>query len=240
MAFMDVAFHVLVFTGVARTAPELNRIAKNLWPECTVIYKFNATTAYSTAVMEAFSEITAIIEDNTDVRFLLWKRGYSKNMVIFDSNTTGSDYYYGYLAREYRINIFYLNLFDNTYFTVLKQILVVLGFTEEQHRMDRDEYLNVYENNILGGCEYRALKFPGYPPVDIPFSIQTVMFGDPTICCEPHYCWDPKNQSFSRDYGQQKQRTQSEVKSALALEMSRIRAFYPSYYCSNFGFPEGN
>lgn len=246
MDVLGVNVYVVMFAGIVSMliatmdlADPSNMTYRDIfWPECNVIYKFDPSHRYERSAMEAFANLTTLIEENTDVRFLLWKRQYGDDFVTFDSRLPLVDDKYGYYDRGYRITIYRHNHNEEVYFTVFKQILMVLGFTEEQHREDRDKFLKFNEGRFQEGCEHRYMMYKDYPPADIPFSVDGLMMGNPVDCCIQFYCWQPKIGTYRRAFGVVHERTPAEAKETLAFEISRIRRFYPGFWCRGYSFPK--
>ncbi|XP_047426135.1 astacin-like metalloendopeptidase isoform X2 [Mugil cephalus] len=103
---------------------------------------------------------------------------------------------------------------------IAHEILHALGFHHEHTRMDRDEYITVFPQNIMPGMEMNFGKFDGVT-FDLPYDITSIMHygSQPTIVANKE----------EKDMGQRVRMTE--------MDVERVRRLYQ---CDSLKHPSGN
>lgn len=153
-----------------------------LWPNCIVKYTYEAGFLDNNRSLGyTLTRIMSYIEHFSAVRFVMWREGDAGDYVTFDSR------YHppvkcGHNNGTYAINVLQEG---STMLHILRSLLYVLGFLEEQNAHNRELYFEAddFVNDIISGrrtdpeCLYFYLRCPYYPPVSemVP-KYESVMF----------------------------------------------------------------
>lgn len=204
-----------------------------LWPNCSFLYTFAPDSRYSIDVYRLFMKVRHFIEEHTYIRFVRWRPDYPWTYVNFSTRNQNTIRY------GFQPDVFQFNLCSRgcNEWNILKNILHLLGFAPEQKRHDRSDYLDVHYINEKRRCHDNLLLtvIEDYPPVELPFAFESVLYED-GLCCETgKICMEPRFpdaiSSTHRKYNS------TPTQSIYEVEIQRLQAFYPNYYCSNFGLP---
>lgn len=144
----------------------------SLWPNCIVKYKYEACFLDNYAdIINFLGTYMAYIEERTAVRFVMWREGDEGDYVTFDIGAQHPEKC-GHTNGTYTINIMYEG---TTAFHILRSLLRVLGFLEEQNFHNRDMYFSFRDPELVEEliarertdpeCASFFRKCPFYPPV---------------------------------------------------------------------------
>ncbi|XP_020901461.1 zinc metalloproteinase nas-4, partial [Exaiptasia diaphana] len=129
-------------------------VFKNLWPGAVLPYVIDNELKRSSRAMNAIRESMKIWETKTCVRFK--QRTTERNYAYFHKGA-GCTSYVGVQGGRQMISL--ASGCWHTYITV-HEIGHCLGFYHEQSRPDRDNYVNIYWNNIYPQYKFAFNKYP--------------------------------------------------------------------------------